>query len=109
MHLFCKTCRQPMVHLGSNKFQCCNYYCPTTRNITLFEKPSPIMCENCGEREATMTWLEEGGTLGLVHGMGQNWCELCCVREQLLHAEKQIARLPELKKRLKELEEEDND
>jgi hypothetical protein len=96
-----------MIHLGSNRYQCCDEYCPGSKDVT--HDGDPIMCQNCGKQEATITWIGEGGSLAYVHGMGQEWCELCCVKEQLTYAAEQAARIPELKRRLKELLEDDND
>jgi hypothetical protein len=68
------------------------------------ETPRGI-CQNCNEKPATQTWVGEGGTFGLVHGQYQFWCELCCVKAQIKHAEEAAARLPELREKLRVLNE----
>jgi len=67
-------------------------------------KCSKIACEKCRVREATMVWTGDSGILGFAHGMGQNWCEYCVVKEQLKHAKEMASKIPELEKRLEELE-----
>lgn len=61
------------------------------------------LCEACGDRPATHTWVGEGGTLALIHGGGRQWCELCVVRAQLDYARKIAANIPALEQRLTEL------
>lgn len=81
---------------------CSDEYCPNHKKI------EEIVCENCGERNATMEWVGEGGALAWSHGWSSNWCELCCVREQLAYAVKQAERIPELEEELERLENEDS-
>lgn len=95
----CKNCNTTMYDAG-----CGNWVCATCFN-TIKEA---VMCQNCGKREATETWVGEGGTMALVHGAGQNWCKICCIREQLAYAIKQAERIPSLKEELKELEKDGN-
>jgi hypothetical protein len=54
-------------------------------------------CRNCGVREASTWWVGDSGTLGFVHGMGQPWCERCCVEKQIEHAEEVAKKLPKLR------------
>lgn len=69
-----------------------------------FGPPENRTCSNCEKRPATTWWVGEGGTLALVHGMKSPWCEHCCIAEQLKHARKLAASIPELEAKLKELE-----
>lgn len=57
-----------------------------------------MTCQNCKEREGTEIWSE--GSIAYVHGMYQRWCKVCVLSAQLEHAEKAVARIPELKKQL---------
>lgn len=54
-------------------------------------------CRNCGARRATTWWVDDGGVLAFVHGMGQPWCEVCCNQKQIEFAEEAAARLPKLR------------
>lgn len=58
-----------------------------------------MMCQRCNERPGTETWCDSG-VLGFVHGMSAQWCERCVVEEQLAHARKAAARIPELEAEL---------
>lgn len=62
------------------------------------------LCVNCGEREATETWVGDGGVLAWSHGGGRPWCELCCKKAQLKYAEDAASRISNLKKEIFELE-----
>lgn len=55
---------------------------------------------DCGRR-ATIQW---GDTLAVTHGGGRWRCELCCLRDQLAHAEERAALIPEMRARIAELE-----
>lgn len=90
-----------MFRVEGNKYQCVDEYCPNSKKPQAIGEP--MICQNCGKREATITWVGEGGTLAWVHGMGQEWCKLCCVKEQLKYAKKQAERIPELKEELRQL------
>ena len=61
-----------------------------------------MKCQKCGNREGTEIWCEYG-VLGWTHGMGQHWCEICVLEEQLEFARKAVERIPEMTKRLEEL------
>jgi hypothetical protein len=61
-------------------------------------------CENCWARPATVKWCGESGLLAFTHGFAKNWCEACALREQVKHAEKVAAELPDLRRRLAEAE-----
>lgn len=61
------------------------------------------LCEHCGQRPATVIWIGEGDMLTYAHGGGSNWCERCCVEEQLEYARKRAAEIPALEQRLREL------
>jgi hypothetical protein len=62
------------------------------------------LCENCGRRPATVKWCGEAGMLAFTHGFAKDWCEACALGEQVKHAEKAAAELPELRRRLAEAE-----
>jgi hypothetical protein len=53
------------------------------------------ICQKCGERPATETWAA-GGVMAAIHGGYQYWCKRCCLVEQLAHARKMAAQIPEL-------------
>jgi len=59
-------------------------------------------CQKCGNREGTEIWCESGA-FGWAHGMGQHWCKICVLEEQLEFARKAVERIPEMTKRLEEL------
>lgn len=60
-------------------------------------------CGNCKTRPGTVQWVGDGGVMGLIHGMYDFWCEICCTEAQLKNARDSAARIPELEKKLKEL------
>jgi hypothetical protein len=60
-------------------------------------------CPNCGKRPGTLEWVGEGGTLAFVHGMSQLWCEICCLKTQLIHFRAMASKIPETEARLAEL------
>lgn len=60
-------------------------------------------CQKCGIRPGTIAWSE--GTIAYVHGCYQMRCEFCCVEEQLEHARKMAASIPELERKLEQLKE----
>jgi len=61
-------------------------------------------CQNCQQRPATTFWTGTEGTLAFVHGMYQQWCMVCCLKEQLRYAREQAARIPEIEAHLAQLE-----
>lgn len=61
-------------------------------------------CQKCNLRKATTAWCE--GSVAFVHGSYQAWCEQCCVEEQLEHAKKMAASIPELERKLEQLKKE---
>lgn len=61
------------------------------------------MCKNCGKREATEIWVGDGGVMGYIHGASANWCKICCIEEQLRYAKKIAESIPELERKLREL------
>lgn len=64
---------------------------------------TPI-CAKCGLCPGTEIWVGEGGTLAYVHGIyTPHWCLICVTTEQLLHAQKVAATVPELQKKLQTL------
>ena len=54
-------------------------------------------------RQSTTKWVGEGGVMGSVHGMYQEWCENCCLEAQIKYAEKHKNDLKKLKEKLKKL------
>jgi len=63
-----------------------------------------MLCANCNNREGTICWIGDGGALAYVHGMYSMWCELCATIANLDYAKKQANLIPELEKKIKELE-----
>lgn len=63
-------------------------------------------CANCEVHEGTVKWVGTGGYLALSHGFYQLWCELCCARAQLKYAEDQAMEIHKLRKKVKDLEDE---
>lgn len=47
-----------------------------------------MKCQKCHKREATIKWVGTGGVLDYVHGMYEEWCELCALKAQYEHAKK---------------------
>lgn len=68
------------------------------------EKPDGRMCDKCGKRPATERWVGEGGTIGYVHGAYAWWCLRCCLVAQIEYAEGCAVRLPDLRRKLRELD-----
>ena len=68
-----------------------------------FRKPSGP-CQQCGLREATQLWLDNGSVLELAHGAGAFWCERCCVEAQLAHCRESASRIPDLEGKLERLD-----
>ncbi len=62
-----------------------------------------MKCENCHKRIATTKWVGEGSMMDFVHGGYEEWCEICCLRAQIVYAEKHKNDLRELKEKLKKL------
>ena len=61
-----------------------------------------MKCMKCKKREATKTFVS-GGIMGLVHGMYEQWCEICVVETQLKFAREQAELIPFLSVKLAEL------
>jgi hypothetical protein len=62
------------------------------------------LCANCGKNPGTLDWVGDGGVLALTHGWVAKWCEPCCLKVQIKHAEERAAELPKMRARLAELE-----
>ena len=62
-----------------------------------------MKCQHCKQREATVKWVGEGGTIAFVHGCYENWCEVCALEAQLAHAKERAAEIPEMERQLAEL------
>lgn len=74
----------------------------------VFERPHGP-CQNCGDREATETFVEEGGVMAWNHGAFAYWCMLCVLKKQLEHAEERAREVPRLRREIQEfLDEEGN-
>lgn len=65
------------------------------------------MCQNCGEREATVNWLGHGSSMDFIHGNYQRWCEVCALKAQIEYQTQELKELPERieseKKRLEQI------
>lgn len=61
------------------------------------------LCAKCGERPATVDWVCDGGVLAWARGMSVRRCERCSLEEQLEHARKMAAKIPEIEARLRDL------
>lgn len=60
-------------------------------------------CANCKTRKAFGWWVGDGGTMALIRGYKAPWCEHCTVTAQLQHARERAAEVPNLERRLAEL------
>ena len=65
-----------------------------------------MKCKNCKNRKATTLWIDDDQafSLAMSHGCAQEWCELCILKVQLEHAENLAITIPDLKRKIKELE-----
>lgn len=73
--------------------------------MTIAGVPKPEgLCQKCSEREATETWVGDGGVIGWAHGMFQFWCKLCVVKEMLKHAVEVSEKIPYYQKLIARLE-----
>lgn len=65
--------------------------------------PAGIMCDRCGEHQATRCWFERYSER-MPTAYSELRCECCCTKAQLEHAEKEAARIaeqiPELRSKL---------
>ena len=66
--------------------------------------PPGKMCDRCDERPATGMWTGDEGAMAAIHGSLWWWCERCMVEAQLVRARERAAAIPELERRLAELE-----
>ena len=64
----------------------------------------PGHCLKCGREAETSVYVGDGGMMDVIHGGGQQWCELCIVRGQIAYVRDQAARLPDLEAKLAVLE-----
>lgn len=60
------------------------------------------MCKTCSTRQATKWWTNDG-IMAAIHGGAIPRCERCCIVDQLAHARKMAAKIPELEARLASL------
>jgi hypothetical protein len=68
----------------------------------MYEIPQGTMCYHCGKHSATHHWYGDTSVMGFVHMDPEFWCECCCLREQIVYAEKQAAKLPQLRSELEQ-------
>lgn len=66
--------------------------------------PEGMICQHCGERPATGMWTGDEGAVAAIHGAYSWWCERCMVVAQLERARERAAAIPELERRLAELD-----
>ena len=65
------------------------------------------LCQNCRLRPGTETWVGELGILAAIRGMAVQWCKICCLEAQLLHAQERARAIPELEIELTKLKDKD--
>lgn len=65
--------------------------------------PKDRTCTKCQARPATAWWTPEG-IIAAVHGYYEARCERCCLEEQLEHARKMAASIPDLEAKLEKAE-----
>jgi len=63
-----------------------------------------MKCANCDKHEGTETWIDHGSTLDLIHGLYEKWCKCCCIKVQLEYAKERAAAIPDLEKKLSEIQ-----
>lgn len=66
--------------------------------------PRGKTCQRCNERPADEWWVDDGGMLAMTHGHYQAWCMRCIVTAQLKYAREAAATVPELEKKLAQLD-----
>ena len=66
----------------------------------LFDEPSGP-CQHCEKRPATTRWAGEGSFMDALHGNYTFWCDLCCLKAQLEHAQKLATTIPALEQEIK--------
>lgn len=66
--------------------------------------PEGMVCQHCGERPATGMWTGDEGIVAALHGAYSWWCEQCMVVAQLERARERAATIPELERRLAEID-----
>ena len=57
------------------------------------------ICQKCHKRQATVVWTES--EFAFIHGMNEEWCDICATTTQLEYAKKLAANIPTLEARLK--------
>lgn len=68
------------------------------------EMPKGQVCQNCEQRPATTAFSKHGSALDFNHGFYDWWCERCILVASLEYAAEQADRIPELRRRLLELD-----
>lgn len=63
-------------------------------------EPKGHLCDKCEQREAFTAW---GDAMAINHGQGEWRCEICALTEQLEHAQARGAAIPDIERRLREL------
>lgn len=72
-----------------------------TRLDTALSSTPSGLCVICKKRPATAWWTES--MHAHVHGLSEARCELCCLDEQIAHAEKMVVSLLELREKRQKL------
>ena len=65
--------------------------------------PSDGLCQNCKKRPGAEKYVGEGGTLAYSRGWFQNWCKLCVLEAQLIHARERSDAIPSIIAEINEL------
>lgn len=61
------------------------------------DRPKDHTCENCGEHQASMWWVGDGGILAVTrYHMQAAWCRCCALKAQLERAREQAQTIPKL-------------
>lgn len=75
----------------------------TRRSMT--DEPANHVCEECGQHQASMWWIGEGGTLAISRFyMQAAWCECCALKVQVTYAEERARELNGLYEKLATVE-----
>lgn len=67
------------------------------------EVPTGKLCDNCHKNLASIMWTGNEGIFAAIHGNYQWWCKKCSLEEQLAHAKKIQAKIPDLQEQLKNI------
>lgn len=95
-HAFARADAQPWKALNNAGFLPANTEIAVSAAVDRKLKEVGELCENCRLRESTGKYVGTGGSLALVHGFYQVWCDHCMLRAQLQYARDEAERIPEL-------------